>query len=812
MSLKKAFLCFTILSVIVSCVKEPAGNGYSDSNVKGTVELLAKIGESTKASVTEQGVVSWENTDEIGVYTTSSAIKTFKVSSIDDGVAVFTGVLQPGEEPEGLAVYPSASFKSLSPEAVTVSYPATYTYEENMMKAPMVARISSDNMLSFKHVGGLIRVACPSVPTNAVSFSLVAEGKKIAGNFTVEIADDMVAETVASSSNNSTKVVFAAGGSAMAFNIPVPAGEYADISAVFADSEGNIIHEYDLYSGLTVERTDMYLTSLDHLNGTLIDAENTRIGVVCDENGDGIEGVPVTDGYSYVTTDKNGVYQFKAHADSRAVYLSHPAEYELPVDAEGQHHFWATEPYRNDFVLTKRTASSDDFTILGISDVHFFNEGESSNDEQTGFNNTTLPDLNDYIKNFDNLIAINCGDVVTNVTEKLPDSKKEFAKIKKDGKTVPMLMVIGNHDYDNGGASWLECSEDWFKTYGPTDYSVNVGKAHIVCMNNVLYQGQADGGYGKCIKYGKGLTDQQWTWLQADLALVKDKADKMLIMCFHCPIFSNTDAHFADVRNLMKTFGETHIFSGHNHHNATRQFADSWKGLSGRIPYEHNMTALGGLWRAAKKTLGVKTHHSSIGNDGSPNSYHVYQVKGNEMTARHYKAVGKEASHQFRIYDGGAKYSDPVVSGYESLAGELNGMYYFDWKTLWQQASSENFDPTGHFIVRVFDAGTRGLNCNVYFTKGGVRHMMTRVAKTHRDMCSSSFLWNNQYMNTNSSYASAYLGGKTQNFWYYPAPSGDPSSETDWKVEVEFVETDGTRTFESSTIQKDYTGFSHSIY
>jgi len=104
------------------------------------------------------------------------------------------------------------------------------------------------------------------------------------------------------------------------------------------------------------------------------------------------------------------------------------------------------------------------------------------------------------------------------------------------------------------------------------------------------------------------------------------------------------------------------------------------------------------------------------------------------------------------------------------------------------------------------------VNCNVYFTKGGVRHMMTRVAKTHRDMCSSSFLWNNQYMNTNSSYASAYLGGKTQNFWYYPAPSGDPSSETDWKVEVEFVETDGTRTFESSTIQKDYTGFSHSIY
>ena len=494
------------MSVIVSCVKEPAGNGYSDSNVKGTVELLAKIGEATKASVTEQGVVSWENTDEIGVYTTSSAIKTFKVSSIDDGVAVFTGVLQPGEEPEGLAVYPSASFKSLSPEAVTVSYPATYTYEENTMKAPMVAQITSDNVLSFKHVGGLIRVACPSVPTNAVSFSLVAEGKKIAGNFTVEIADDMVAETVASPSNNSTKVVFAAGGSAMAFNIPVPAGEYGNVSAVFTDADGGLIHEYDLYSSLTVERADMYVTSLDHLNGTLIDAENTRIGVVCDENGDGIEGVPVTDGYSYVTTDKNGVYQFKAHADSRAVYLSHPAEYELPLDKNGQHHFWGVESYRNDFTLTRRAVQSDEFSILAFSDVHFFNEGASSNDEQTGYNNTVLPDINYYIQNFDNLIAINCGDVVTNVTQTLPTAKAEFAKIKKEGKTVPMLMTIGNHDYDNGETSARASLDDWFGTFGPTDYSVNIGKAHIVCMSNVIWTGQETGGYGKCIKYDKVLT------------------------------------------------------------------------------------------------------------------------------------------------------------------------------------------------------------------------------------------------------------------------------------------------------------------
>ncbi len=812
MTLRKALTGLLMLSIFVSCEKNPAGNDFEDSKVRGTVELFARLGESTKATVTEQGVASWQATDEIGVYTTASEIRTFKVSSITDGVAMFTAVLKSGEQPQTLAVYPASSFKSISAETATISYPATYVYGEDALRTPMTAQVTSDNVLSFKHVGGLIRIACPAVPSKAVSFRLKAEGKKIAGNFTADLSAEMTVGTVDGTSNTSTEVTFASGGSAKAFNIPVPTGEYGKISAGFYDADGNLIHEYDLYSSLSVARADMYVTSLSSLNGTLIDANNTRIGLVCDQDGKGIAGVPVTDGHTYTTTDRNGVYQFVAHADSRAVYLSHPAEYELPVDANGQHYFWATDTYRNDFILTRRTAQTDNFSILAFSDVHFFNEGASSNDEQTGFNNTTLPDLNAYIQGYDNLIAINCGDVVTNVTKTLPTSKQEFAKIKKGGKTVPMLMVIGNHDFNNGGTSFLECSEDWFNTYGPTDYSVNIGKAHIVCMSNVLYEGQADGGYGKCIKYGKGLTDDQWAWLQADLSMVQDKADKMLIMCFHCPIFSDTDPHFGDIRNLMKTFGETHIFSGHNHHNTTRQFTDTWKGLSGRIPYEHNMTALGGLWRAAKKTLGYKSHHASIGNDGSPNSYHVYQIKGNEMTAQHYKAVGKEASHQFRIYDGGAKYSDPVEGGYASLTGELNGLYYFDWKSLWEQSSSENFDPTGYFIVRVFDAGTRGLNCNVYFTKNGVRTPMTRVTKTHRDLCSSSYLWNNEYMNTNSSYAAAYLGGKSQSYWYYPAPSGSPSTETDWKVEVEFVEPDGTRTFESATLQTDYTGFSHSIY
>lgn len=810
MTLKKISIFLSVFSIIVSCVKESAGNGVENMNVKGSVELFARLGESTKASVTEDGVVSWQNTDDIGVYTSNSKIETFSLTSIEDGVAVFAGDLQSGEMPHKVAVYPSASFKGLTDDVVTVSYPAVYVYEENAMRAPMAAMVGSDNELSFKHVGGLIRVSCPAAPSQAVSFSLTAKGRKIVGNFTSEVEEGMTVTAENSTSNNTASVSFASGNSAMAFNIPIPTGEYGEIIARFSDADGKVLGEYELYSGLSVERADMYVTSLSSLNGTLIDAANTRIGVVADEDGIGIAGVPVTDGYTYTTTDKNGVYQFVAHADSRAVYLSHPAEYELPLDANGQHHFWGTESYRNDFTLTRRTAQSDEFSILAFSDVHFFNEGSSSTDEQAGYNKTVLPDINSYIQNFDNLIAINCGDVVTNVTETLPTAKSEFAKIKKGGKTVPMLMTIGNHDHDNGHTTLKEITQDWFDVFGPTDYSVNIGKAHIVCMNNVTYKGQTEGGYGKCIDYGKGLTDDQWAWLQADLAQVADKQDKILIMCFHCPIANNSDAHFEDIRNLLKTFGESHIMSGHNHYNSPRQFSNSWNGKTGRMSEEHNMPALGGLWRGSKKTLGVKTEHSSLGNDGTPNCYHVYKIKGNQMTARNFKAIGQDAQYQFHIYDGGAEYHDPVTSPYSGMSGDLDGKFFFDWKTLW--ASSEGFDPTGHFIVRVFDAGTRGLNCNVYFNSNGIRTAMTRVKNTHRDQCTFSYLWNNALLNSNSDYGKAYVGGKTQSFWYIAAPSGNPSAETGWKVEVEFEEADGNRVFESSTIRKDYTGFSHSIY
>ena len=72
-------------------------------------------------------------------------------------------------------------------------------------------------------------------------------------------------------------------------------------------------------------------------NNTVLDKSTTLYGAVKDkQSGEGIAGVVVSDGFNCVKTDKNGVYQLVRDKNSEMVFISVPAEYEIPVDG-GNH-------------------------------------------------------------------------------------------------------------------------------------------------------------------------------------------------------------------------------------------------------------------------------------------------------------------------------------------------------------------------------------------------------------------------------------------------------------------------------------------
>lgn len=774
----------------VSCGKEqPAGDASLGVE---RVSLSASLGAAGKATVSTAGVVEWADGDRIGVYTSAGKIRAFDLLERSGNTATFAADLPAGETPAATGVFPYSAFKSFDGTTAVVNYPSVLAYADAAMTSPMAAVLSSGS-LPFVHLGGLVSVDCSDVPPEAASFRLTAAGKRITGNFSFAPGASMSVRTEASGSGNTVKVTFTPGTAARRFNIPVPAGTYPSVEAGFYDSGDVLIYKWTLLENVTVEAGDMYLRepSFDTINGTAIDANNTRVGLITDAStGAGIPGVPVTDGYSYTHTDAHGVYQFVAHANARCVYISLPSGYEIPLAPDGEPSFWKTGSYRNDFSLTPRSSSWNDFSIVSFSDVHLWNTGENSTDELTKYRDRILPDLNATAAALDKVILLNTGDLVSNWTGRLADTRTEFAKIKKGGATVPMFPTIGNHDFNNSYSSTLECSQDWFDVYGPLQYSLNIGNAHIVCLNDLQYaDGSNPGVYGKAIGYDKGLTDAQWDWLQADLATVSDKAGSLLILCVHAPVFNNDWAHAADLRGLLRTFGESHIVSGHNHYNVNRQFTSTWNGLSGRLSKEHNQQPLGGLWR------------TSLANDGSPMGYHVFSVSGNAIVRELFKAIGSDdASLQFRIYDGDAVYHDPLSDTLNGNKDADDDLLHFDWKTLWE--NTDDGDPSGKLLVRVFDAGTRGVDVDVYLNEGGVRTPMTHSNTTHRDQCAFSFFWNDAYAGLSTYWAQTCWQTRTQTWWYGPKPSSG-----DWKVEVEFTETAGTRHYESSTIHTDYTGF-----
>lgn len=546
------------------------------------------------------------------------------------------------------------------------------------------------------------------------------------------------------------------------------------------------------------------------LNGTRIDETSTLYGMAKDAStGEPIVGLPVTDGFTYAVTDDNGVYQMVKNEKARCVYPSIPAEYEIPMDEGNQPLFYqyiTDETQRYDFNLSQRTSSWDDFTIMAITDVHFFYPKQDAEIENK-FKNYHVPDMVNYLESASasgdiskNVLVFNLGDNTCNYTEKLSYIKNNlYSLITMNGQRLPIFCAIGNHDHRGDGLTDFECTKDFVDVFGPTDYSINIGKAHIVFMDNTMcVEEDQPMEYGEAMSFDRGITDEQWTWLQADLKNVINKEDKLLIFCVHAPIQNGSDPHFEDIRNILNTFAESHIMSGHIHKETIRDFTDKWTGKKGRISQEHNLVALGGSWTSGWR--------DKISVDGTPMGYNVFNVSGDMIKEAFYNPVGQEDTYQFRIYNGSDMYETAKKITRKKDDGTSETVTYnFDWTSVFQNAyEDDKMDMSGKFVVRVFAAGTRKQYWNVYLVDAnGKRIPMEWHEKGIRDQCTLAYFYVNQN-GSNKDYASA----PAKNLWTIDVPEAyksDPEkafSEGGYKVVAEYRSPGGkVFTYESNHVQ-----------
>jgi predicted phosphodiesterase len=362
---------------------------------------------------------------------------------------------------------------------------------------------------------------------------------------------------------------------------------------------------------------------LKTINKTDLKESTTLCGLITDQNGNPVERIAVSDGYSSVVTDKNGVYQIIRHKKAKFVYYSTPSGYKVNVDSDNYPVFYEAlsnneRVIRKDFKLTSQ-AVEETFSLLCVADPQCRNAKEVSR-----YKTETMPDVDALAATLANPYAITLGDIVFDAPELWGDMKQAMSKRK-----APFFQVIGNHDHLETAANDEKTVENYQKYFGPTDYSFNRGKTHVVAMDNILYTGKQ--------AYTGGFTDAQIQWLEQDLSHVPK--DYTVILACHIPFrngsTNNHEAYYNETLKLLANFSQAFIVTGHTH------YPDKYTHtVNGKKIYEYVHGAACGAW-----------WNSNICSDGTPNGYGVFEIQGGTIKNAYYKSTKFDKGYQIRAYD-----------------------------------------------------------------------------------------------------------------------------------------------------------------
>ena len=544
------------------------------------------------------------------------------------------------------------------------------------------------------------------------------------------------------------------------------------------------------------------------IEGTAIDSKNNAVGFISDaDSGEGIPGVRVTDGYSFTTTDENGVYQFFANRYTRNVYITVPAEYEIPVDPDTHIPlFYSTEPFdrkqmnRNDFTLKKLDAVEENWTLIAIGDPQCNTVAKHDR-----YVTETIPDIVSSLAahqkkgEYPNAYALTLGDIIEDSPGLWPSMKESMSNILVEGRYLPFFQCIGNHDHNAAYPTPYEASQSYIDQFGPTDYSFDRGKAHIVVMDDVIVKENKKTTWG----YDGGLTDQQWRWLQEDLAQVPDKENKMIIFAAHIPFRYGVEKdgacvsfnrHYYDVLNALTAFQEAHIMIGHTHY--THNYIHHKYITKGGNPiYEHVHCAACGAWWSGNLSAA-----------GSPNGYTYYEIHGAKMynwIARGTNLDDNDA--QMRVYDGNQTYGE--VQGDKDYRFSWTGGGYMNLNS--ETTKKDTYRPGQAIFKDCFVAAIWGdddTNWKVDLLYGGNTYPMQRVQKSVADMCVSAFY------RTKLNKSTVTWSKDLCTYWYAKIPGANPATAQGWTVKAtQTIPGSGTVNVYTCTdkLQKDFTGFAH---
>lgn len=383
--------------------------------------------------------------------------------------------------------------------------------------------------------------------------------------------------------------------------------------------------------------------------------------------GKGVAGVPVSDGYAIVVTDAKGRYSLDTDKKLGYVFYTLPSGYEPSRGkAACEPGIWAhldtaspDKAETHDFEIYP--VDNKRFDLVVVTDIHLADRADDLEQFRNGF----MPRIRDFVADSKvPVYTVALGDLswdrywYTNGF-----GPAEFAATMREVDYPTLFFpVTGNHDNDpsvpESPATDYLSSAQFRKELAPSYYSFNLGDAHVVVLDDIVYKNE----YSPKKKYAKGvvgnrnydgaLTEEQYDWLRRDLELVADKSNP-LIICTHIPVWRLTfDSKFTTypaqgkdgegslkLAEMVKDFDKVRILTGHTHYNS-HAIAPEYPNI-----HEDNVSSLCCLFWNTKAVGG-----RDICSDGSPAAFKVYSFDGKRFSSR-MEGVNERDRRPFRVYD-----------------------------------------------------------------------------------------------------------------------------------------------------------------